>query len=164
MPEQNLGNNVNSSINEQHHEETLDNSALFITEWKLKADETLEFPIQGREGTIVVEWGDGSSDTISSGDDAYISHKYTDHGVYTVKVDGTITRWSCRLDSADDDRIRATPSRPSGRVSGRPKPSNCPPPQRGGEFRARGASSPISPRALLAFVKLNYRSRQMYEL
>ncbi len=106
MTDQNLKNDANLTTNHQSDEATAD-KALFISEWKVNAGETLFFPIQGREGEIVVDWGDGSSDTISSGDDAYISHEYSKGGLYTIKVDGTITRWSCEFDSDDDDRIRA---------------------------------------------------------
>ena len=106
MTDKNLKNDTNLTTNEQN-KKCPRIKDLFISKWKLKADETLEFPIQGREGEIVIDWGDGSSDTISSGDDAYISHEYSEDGFYTIKVDGTITRWSCKLDSDDADRIRA---------------------------------------------------------
>ena len=106
MTDQNLKNDANLTTNHQSDEATAD-EALFISEWKVNAGETLFFPIQGREGEIVIDWGDGSSDTISSGDDAYILHEYSKGGGYTIKVDGTITKWSCKLDSDDADRIRA---------------------------------------------------------
>ena len=96
MTDQNLKNDTNLTTNEQN-KKCPRIKDLFISKWKLKADETLEFPIQGREGEIVIDWGDGSSDTISSGDDAYISHEYSKGGIYTIKVDGTITRWSCDI-------------------------------------------------------------------
>ena len=106
MSEHDLRKDENASAHEQNDEVTRDN-ALFISKWKVKTGETLEFPIQGREGEIVIDWGDGSSDVINSGNDAYISHQYRRRGIYTIKVDGTITRWSCKLDSDDADRIRA---------------------------------------------------------
>ena len=106
MTDKNLKNDTNLTTNHQSDEATAD-KALFISEWKVNAGETLLFPVQGRKGEIVVDWGDGSSDTISSGDDAYISHEYSNGGGYTIKVDGTIARWSCEFDSDDDDRIRA---------------------------------------------------------
>ena len=102
MTDQNLKNDANLTTNHQSDEATAD-KALFISEWKVNAGETLFFPIQGREGEIVVDWGDGSSDTISSGDDAYILHEYSKGGVYTIKVDGTIARWSCDLNIAEED-------------------------------------------------------------
>ena len=96
MTDKNLKNDTNLTTNHQSDEAIADKS-LFISEWKVDAGETLFFPIQGREGEIVIDWGDGSSDTISSGDDAYISHEYSKGGIYTIKVDGTITRWSCDI-------------------------------------------------------------------
>ena len=102
MSEHDLRKDENTSAHEQNDEVTRDN-ALFISKWKVKTGETLEFPIQGREGEIVIDWGDGSSDVINSGNDAYISHKYRKRGIYTIKVDGTITRWSCNIHDNDKD-------------------------------------------------------------
>ena len=102
MSEHDLRKDENTSAHEQNDEVTRDN-ALFISEWKVKTGETLEFPIQGREGEIVIDWGDGSSDVINSGNDAYISHQYRRRGIYTIKVDGTITRWSCNIHDNDKD-------------------------------------------------------------
>ena len=93
MTDQNLKSDANLTTNHQSDEATAD-KALFISEWKVDAGEKLYFPTQGREGEIVIDWGDGSSDTISSGDDEYISHKYSEDGIYTIKVDGMITKWS----------------------------------------------------------------------
>ena len=107
MTDQNLKNDTNLTTNHQSDEATVD-KALFISEWKVDAGEKLEFPIQGREGEIVIDRGDGSSDTISSGDDAYILHEYSKGGVYTIKVDGMITKWSCDLgiDEKNDENSR----------------------------------------------------------
>ena len=112
MTDQNLKNDTNLTTNHQSDKATADKS-LFISEWKVNAGEKLYFPTQGREGTIVVDWGDGSSDTISSGDDTNysfskyrgecITHEYSKGGVYTIKVDGTITKWSCDLNIAEED-------------------------------------------------------------
>ena len=107
MTDKNLKNDTNLTTNHQSDEATAD-KALFISEWKVDAGEKLYFPTQGREGTIVIDWGDGSSDTISSGDDEYISHKYSEDGIYTIKVDGMITKWSCDLgiDEKNDENSR----------------------------------------------------------
>ena len=59
MSEHDLRKDENASAHEQNDEVTRDN-ALFISKWKVKTGETLEFPIQGREGEIVIDWGDGS--------------------------------------------------------------------------------------------------------
>ena len=95
MTEQNLKNNENLATNEQSKKSNTD-KALFISEWRVKDKRTLQFPIQGREGEIVIDWGDGSSDTMNSGDDRYMTHEYLDDGTYTIKVDGIITQWSLR--------------------------------------------------------------------
>ena len=102
MSEHDLRKAENTSAHEQNDEVTRDN-ALFISKWKVKTGETLEFPTQGREGEIAIDWGDGSSDVINSGDDAYISHQYRRRGTYTIKVDGTITQWSCNIHDNDKD-------------------------------------------------------------
>ena len=106
MSEHDLRKGENSSAHEQDHEVTRDN-ALFVSEWKFKDGGMLFFPIQGREGEIVIDWGDGSSDVISTGDDAYISHEYSKGGVYTIKVDGTITRWSCNIHDNDNNSMNS---------------------------------------------------------
>ena len=96
MTDKNLKNDTNLTTNHQSDEATAD-KALFISEWKVDAGEKLYFPTQGREGEIVIDWGDGSSDTIGSGNYVSISHEYSKGGIYTIKVDGTITQWSCDL-------------------------------------------------------------------
>ncbi|MBQ9241767.1 MAG: BspA family leucine-rich repeat surface protein [Proteobacteria bacterium] len=53
------------------------------------------FPIQGRHGTITIDWGDNNADTISSGTDVYKSHTYNQAGTYTITVTGQIDAWSC---------------------------------------------------------------------
>ena len=102
MSEHDLRKDENPLTHEKDREITRDN-ALFVSEWKFKDGGMLFFPIQGREGEIVIDWGDGSSDVINSGNDAYISHKYRRRGIYTIKVDGTITRWSCNIH--DNDKV-----------------------------------------------------------
>ena len=101
MTDQNLKHNANLTTNEQSKEATAD-KALFVSEWRINAGKTLYFPIQGREGEIVIDWGDGSSDAINTGDNAYISHTYSESGVYPIKVDGTITRWRHFFRAKDD--------------------------------------------------------------
>ena len=102
MSEHDLRKDENPLTHEQDREITRDN-ALFVSEWKFKDGGMLFFPIQGREGEIVIDWGDGSSDVINSGNDAYISHQYRRRGIYTIKVDGTITQWSCNIHDNDKD-------------------------------------------------------------
>ncbi|MBQ8037171.1 MAG: DUF285 domain-containing protein [Proteobacteria bacterium] len=56
---------------------------------------SVSFPIQGRVGTIIIDWGDGKSDTITSGNSMYIIHNYSISGTHTILVSGTINNWSC---------------------------------------------------------------------
>ena len=72
----------------------------FISKWNIDVAKTpVLFPIQGRSGTIIIDWGDGQSDTIDSGTRDYISHKYSSSRTYTIKVTGKINRWSCSKSS-----------------------------------------------------------------
>ena len=47
------------------------------------------------DGTINfdVDWGDGSSDTITAYNDAAVTHTYSAAGTYTIKMEGTIRGW-----------------------------------------------------------------------
>ena len=94
-----------------NHWDASNSDELFISGWEVDDGEKLFFPIQGREGEIEINWGDGTIDTVSSGDDAYICHEYSKGGVYTIKVDGTITKWSCNIFDDDDDGDNANNSR-----------------------------------------------------
>ena len=83
----------------------------FVSKWEVEAGERLDFPIQGRKGKIVIDWGDESRDVIKTGNDKYISHIYTERGIYTIIVKGTITQWSCNIYDDDDDGDNANNSR-----------------------------------------------------
>ena len=74
--------------------ECLDES-LFISVWSLKPTKCLNFPIQGISGTITIDWGDGTNETIGSDYGDWKSHCYSSEGNYKIKVAGTITKWSC---------------------------------------------------------------------
>ena len=69
----------------------------FITKWDVASNaRTVTFPIQGREGTIVIDWGDGTARTIiDSGTDNYVSHTYSSAGEYTIGAMGTLGNWNC---------------------------------------------------------------------
>ena len=83
----------------------------FVSKWEVEAGERLDFPIQGRKGKIVIDWGDESRDVIKTGNDKYISHIYTERGIYTIIVKGTITQWSCNIFDDDGDGDNANNSR-----------------------------------------------------
>ena len=73
--------------------------APFISVWDVKSDSlSVQFPIQGITGTITIDWGDGTSDTISSGYEVF-KHTYSTANLYTIKVTGTINNWSCSSSS-----------------------------------------------------------------
>ncbi len=69
--------------------------------WDVTSDNlTVTFPIQGRSGTITIDWGDGSANTtISSGSDKYVAHPYSSAGKYTITVTGRIDAWRCYYNS-----------------------------------------------------------------
>jgi len=77
-------------------------STSFVTEWE-QISYYLYFPIQGRDGTIVIDWGDGKTDTISSGNAAFIEHYYNDtNRARRITVKGTIKQWSCNAKYDDN--------------------------------------------------------------
>ena len=70
-----------------------------ISTWEVTSNNLhLLFPIQGRAGAIVIDWGDGTRSKIDSGDAGYISHAYLNTGIYVITVFGTIEKWSCGND------------------------------------------------------------------
>ena len=67
-----------------------------ISTWEVTSNNlNVAFPIQGRAGAIVIDWGDDTRSEIASGDAAYISHAYLNTGIYVITVFGTIEKWSC---------------------------------------------------------------------
>jgi surface protein len=51
-------------------------------------------PLQsGGDYNFNVDWGDGSSDTITDGDQLEKTHTYTSEGVYTINITGKIIGW-----------------------------------------------------------------------
>ena len=67
-----------------------------ISTWEVTSNNlNVAFPIQGRAGAIVIDWGDDTRSEIASGDAEYISHAYLNTGIYVITVFGTIEKWSC---------------------------------------------------------------------
>ncbi|MCP4524019.1 MAG: BspA family leucine-rich repeat surface protein [Candidatus Gracilibacteria bacterium] len=69
----------------------------FVTTWDVGIDtglsgyNSLQFPlINGGNYDFTIQWGDGTSDTINSWDQAESLHTYTSSGVYTVVIDGVM--------------------------------------------------------------------------
>ena len=54
------------------------------------ADRTPELPLQGTVNATV-DWGDGNVDTYTTA--GVYSHTYSTHGVYTVRISGTVTQF-----------------------------------------------------------------------
>jgi hypothetical protein len=74
----------------------------FTTKWTVSGDATartitLPLPNTRSEGTLsynfTVDWGDGSSSTVTAYNDANRIHTYADNGTYTVTITGTCEGW-----------------------------------------------------------------------
>ena len=69
---------------------------VMISTWEVTSNNlNVVFPIQGRAGTVVIDWGDDTRSEIASGNAKYISHTYLNAGIYVITVFGTIEKWSC---------------------------------------------------------------------
>ena len=69
---------------------------VMISSWEVTSNNlNVVFPIQGRAGTVVIDWGDDTRSEIASGNAKYISHTYLNAGIYVITVFGTIEKWSC---------------------------------------------------------------------
>ena len=68
----------------------------FTTRWRLDdADKKITLPLPAA-GTydFVVDWGDGTTGTVTAYNDAAIMHTYTTAGIKTVSIMGKMTHWS----------------------------------------------------------------------
>lgn len=67
----------------------------FVTEWTTTAtDETIYLPlISSGTYSFNVDWGDGSSDTVTVYNESAKNHTYATAGTYTVTITGTIAGW-----------------------------------------------------------------------
>jgi len=62
-------------------------------------------PLQsGGDYNFFVDWGDGSNDTITDGDQLEKTHTYTSEGVYTINITGKIIGW-CFYNGGDRLKI-----------------------------------------------------------
>ena len=69
-----------------------------ITTWDLTVDDaagkTITLPLRtGFAYDFVVDWGDGTTATVTAFDDADISHEYASTGTKTVSMTGTLEAW-----------------------------------------------------------------------
>jgi len=72
---------------------------IFESTWKTdnegtSNDDQISLPLEsGGTYDFKVDWGDGSSDTITVWNQAEVTHTYPSAGTYTVKITGTINGW-----------------------------------------------------------------------
>lgn len=71
----------------------------FVTKWATSgstADQrTIRLPlVNGGTYNFSVDWGDGITNVITTYNDANITHVYATEGTFTVRIKGTIVRWS----------------------------------------------------------------------
>ncbi len=66
----------------------------------------IHLPLQS-SGTynFIVNWGDGSNDTITVWNQAAVTHTYTSGGVYTINITGTIIGWRFGVSVGDQLKI-----------------------------------------------------------
>jgi surface protein len=77
-------------------------SNLFISTWNTNntsggssASNQIQLPlVNGGTYNFVVDWGDGTQDTITSWNQAETLHTYATAGTYTLNISGTISEWS----------------------------------------------------------------------
>ena len=68
------------------------------SKWRVTNDNlSIKFPTYGSRKTILINWGDGSEDEISTRQ-YFVEHKYSKAGTYTVSMWGDIRQWSCSYD------------------------------------------------------------------
>jgi surface protein len=66
-----------------------------ITSGSSTASNQIQLPlINGGTYNFVVDWGDGTQDTITSWNQAETLHTYASSGIYTLAIEGTILEWS----------------------------------------------------------------------
>lgn len=68
-----------------------------ITEWNVSGDAGLEItlPVRGTGLNIIVDWGDGTEETITQ---EYPTHTYAKAGVYEIAVTGNCPEWGYMID------------------------------------------------------------------
>jgi len=78
----------------------------FISTWQTTTpSETITLPlIAGGNYNFDVDWGDGSSDTITAYNQAEVTHTYATANTYDVQITGTIEGWQFN-NAGDKDKI-----------------------------------------------------------
>ena len=90
-------NNGTETVTEEVMRETrtvdvVDTASYMITEWNVSGDAGLEItlPVRGTGLNIIVDWGDGTEETITQ---EYPTHTYARAGVYEIAVAGNCPEW-----------------------------------------------------------------------
>ena len=72
----------------------------FVSAWQIPADDlTLELPLREKHTddtdlyNFTVDWGDGTTDEVTSFDDVDKTHTYAEAGEYTVVISGLMEGW-----------------------------------------------------------------------
>lgn len=85
-------------------------SAPFVSTWRTTAaGETITLPLSGGAGSaydFVVDWGDGSTNYITSATAPARTHTYAAAGDYTVRIMGILTGWAFN-NTGDTAKIRS---------------------------------------------------------
>lgn len=78
---------------------------VFISTWKTdnlsdysSAANQVSLPLRSGNHDFIVEWGDGTSDHITSHKQDEVTHTYPAPGTYTIKIKGTIEGWGFTWD------------------------------------------------------------------
>jgi hypothetical protein len=79
---------------------TVINSNTFVSQWDTTLTSSgssnssqIRLPLIFGTHDFTVDWGDGTSDTITSWNQAEVTHTYASEGIYTVAIDGTLVGW-----------------------------------------------------------------------
>ena len=85
-------------------------STSFVSRWDtirggVSSSTQIKFPLVS-SGTydFTVDWGDGTTDTITSYDQAEVTHTYISEGTYSVVIDGTLTGWQFN-NAGDEEKL-----------------------------------------------------------
>lgn len=80
----------------------------FVTTWETTiVDESITLPLTNHGSyDAVVDWGDGSQSTITSYNQPEITHIYSNPGIHTVTISGTLGGWSFH-NSGDKLKIKS---------------------------------------------------------
>ena len=84
-----------------------DLTAVFISKWRVGAtDLQVTLPlVSNGEYDFIVDWGDGTINTITEWSATEKTHSYTVAGTYTVKIGGTIVGWRFGDDATNAVKI-----------------------------------------------------------